>query len=452
MKHIAIVLLAASSLAGFSGIVSAADMPAKAPVLKAPAGFSAIDWSGFYFGVHGGYGRDDFRGTYDDGENTGDMRFGVGGGLAGLQAGYNWQFGRIVYGVEIDGSWANLKGSRLDGDDDRQEFKTSALASARGRAGIAIDNALVYTTLGLGYARSKFTVTGGDVPSPADAQLNAFGYVSGLGLEWAFAPGWSLRGEYLYYGFNKRREQTALTSDSDDTDYIKLDGIHVARAAINYRFGGGGPVVAPAANWAGLYAGLHLGYGRSRITGDYDDAGNNGSFDIDPRGAVGGGQIGYNWQSGAWVYGVELDGTWSDMKRSRIDTEAASQELKTDILASARGRLGVAADNKLIYVTGGIGYARSELTVVDVPDGPPDVGVAKLSSWGPVIGAGTEWSFGPNWSARLEGLTYLFNRRIGLADFLPDSDANDSLRQGTVNVVRLGVNYRFAPPAVVAKY
>jgi outer membrane immunogenic protein len=436
MRGLSVVSLAAMTL-GLAGTVYAADMPMKAPPLAPPV----TNWAGFYLGVHGGWGSGQFTGTYDDGGDFGPMDFPVHGGVAGGQIGYNFQFGRIVHGVELDASWADIKGDITDNDGDVREFKTNFLGSLRYRGGITADNILLYSTIGVGYARSKFTVTN-DVPSPASIRLNKWGLVTGLGAEWALAPNWSVRGEYLYYYFGKTEGIPTLTTDSEPTDFVRIDGIHVIRVGANYRFGGTAsrPASGPVTNWAGLYIGVHGGYGLSRITGVYDEGGDNGAFAINPRGFIGGGQIGYNWQSGAWVYGVEADGTWGAMKKSRVDTESDTEELKTNLLASGRVRVGITADDKLFYLTGGVGYARSKLTVTgDVPS----PATATLSSWGPVVGSGVEWAFAPKWSLRLEGLTYLMNNKKELPALTSDSEPQDFIRQSTIWVTRAGVNYRF---------
>lgn len=429
------LLLASTMLA------AAADMPL---VTKAPRAAAVTDWRGFYFGVHAGAGSALGRGDYDEVGDHGPIDFAGRGVIGGVQGGYNAQFGRWVLGLELDASWAGLKDSRTDGDGDSQELRTRFLGSARLRNGLTVDNVLLYSTFGLAYGKSRFTVTGGDVPSPATRNLDAWGLVSGFGAEWAVAPNWSVRGEYLYYRFDKRADIPALTNDSDGNDYVKLDGVHVARLAVNYRFGGptiGTPSAAPAADWRGFYVGLHGGYGWSRQVGAYDEVGDSGSFDINPRGGVFGGHAGYNWQSGAWVYGVEADATWSGMTNSRVDREAETEDLKTSRLASLRGRFGIAADDRLTYLTAGVGYGRSLIRVTgsDVPS-PAE---RAFSSWGAVVGAGTEWAFAPGWSARLESLVYLFDHKEPLTALTNDSDAQDYLRQGSVGVIRAGVTYRF---------
>jgi outer membrane immunogenic protein len=301
---------------------------------------------------------------------------------------------------------------------------------------------LIFGTIGLAYVRSEFTAVG-DVPSPATRDVNAFGIVSGFGAEVALASNWSLRGEYLYYAVNHREDITTLTSESAGSDFVKIDGIHVARIAANYRFNASqAAMAAPAVNWSGVYIGAHAGYGRSRITGIYDTADDHGSFDIDPRGFLGGGQIGFNWQNGAWVYGIEADGSWSGMDDDRVDTDGDTQTLKTTSLFSLRGRVGIAASDRLYYVTAGWGHGRSKLDVVE--SGVP--ASVSFNANGAVIGSGTEWAFAPNWSARLEGLTYLFDKRVAIPTLTTDSGAEDFVRQSTVNVIRVGLNYRFGSP------
>jgi outer membrane immunogenic protein len=120
------------------------------------------------------------------------------------------------------------------------------------------------------------------------------------------------------------------------------------------------PVMMPAAmyDWSGFYAGVMAGY----ASGDADWAllggGPSGSFDMD--GAFLGGLIGYNWQTGPWVLGAEADLAWSG-----IDGGAATFGISSDLewMGSVRGRVGYAWDNILPYITGGVAFARNEVSV-----------------------------------------------------------------------------------------
>lgn len=110
------IVIAALAVLGSASAAFAADLPVKA---LAPPPAPLTDWSGFYIGVHGGYGwngtndweccRGDLIGTNNI--NGGNSWNALKGGLAGGQIGYNWQMNRIVFGVQGDGSWADIKGS-----------------------------------------------------------------------------------------------------------------------------------------------------------------------------------------------------------------------------------------------------------------------------------------------------------------------------------------------------
>jgi outer membrane immunogenic protein len=425
---------------------SAADLPAKTrPALVATPAPIVADWSGLYLGGNIGWGGALSRGSYNDFGDIGPLDLNAGGGLYGLQAGYNWQVGHLVYGVEVDGTLGSLEETRTDVTASQQTVKTDRLASARFRSGAAIDNVYIFGSVGIGYAQSKFTSTG-DIPSPVSRDFDGFGIASGFGAEYALTPNWSLRAEYIYYAINKRENLRNLTDDSFQTDFIKLDGINVVRVAANYRFNGTQNYTAaassPTANWSGFYAGAHGGYGQSRILGTYREKIDTGSFDMDPAGAIGGLQVGYNMQSGAWVYGLEADGSWSGMSDDRLGVGGDTEKLKTTALASVRGRIGVAGGNKLYYVTGGWGYVKSKFNA----DEPGMSAEKSFSSNGFVFGSGFDWALDPNWSVRVEGLTYLVDKKESLASLTSDSNNGDFARQSLVAVVRAGINYRFGGP------
>jgi outer membrane immunogenic protein len=406
----------------------------------------AVNWSGFYLGTHVGFANGDLRGHYNESADDFARDFRSTGGIYGLQGGYNWQFGRRVYGVEIDVTGADISDTFPQGTigaPSTATFRTSFLASARFRSGIAVDNVLFFSSIGVGLGNSRLSVVDPNTTS-FSRNFNDAAIVSGFGVEWRFSPHWSLRGEYLYYYFGDRRGLADATAASDDFDFFKLNGIQTIRLAVNYHFNAARPVIAaPAMNWSGWYAGVHLGYGRSELPGMYDEAGDVGALNIDPRGFAGGLYTGFNWQRGAWVYGFELDGTWAGLSNDRIDDEDDFQRLRTTAFGSFRGRIGVATDNKLFYLTGGIGAVRSSIFA---DEGAGDTGLRRFTSWGPVIGAGLECAWRGNWSVRLEGMTYLLDNRIGLPDLTSDSEDQDYVRQRNLYVVRAGLTYRFGGP------
>src|SRR5713101_213240 len=114
-------------IAAGTGSAGAADLATKAPPrLAAPVYLS--DWAGFYIGIHGGYGWGDMK--FDDAPIL-DAK--PKGGVFGGQAGYNWQYGPVVGGLEVDFSGADIKQSSLIVPRITREAKIDELASARGR-------------------------------------------------------------------------------------------------------------------------------------------------------------------------------------------------------------------------------------------------------------------------------------------------------------------------------
>lgn len=188
------------------------------------------------------------------------------------------------------------------------------------------------------------------------------------------------------------------------------------------------PVLVPAYNWTGFYLGINGGYGFGRSTWD----GLPASFDV--KGGMAGGQLGYNWQFGQFVYGVEGDGDWTDLrgKANRADCNVECQT-RNDFLATARGRLGIAADRWLPYVTGGLAVGDIKATV------PGLNGIDKTNA-GWTAGGGLEFALSGNWTAKAE---YLYVD-LGHAGCSVDCGLPSGNNVGlTTNVVRGGLNYRF---------
>jgi outer membrane immunogenic protein len=218
----------------------AADLPVKA----APVPVAIYDWTGFYIGVAGGgsLGTSDHIDRATRFSDT--LGYNVKGGLAGGTLGYNWQVSSFVVGFEGDVSWVGEYGSHPDiglvGDPAFTSFtKETWMATARARFGYAVNNLLFYGTGGYAAAGVeagvKDTATGALLASTTSTRS---GWTAGGGLEWGFAPNWSAKFEMLYMKFNSTpfntvRAEGPRTVPLDDT---------IARAGINYRFGG--PVVA----------------------------------------------------------------------------------------------------------------------------------------------------------------------------------------------------------------
>ena len=166
--------IAAILLLGATGAATAADIPRKAPAYYAP---SYYDWTGFYIGANAGYG---FV------ENSGPKGF-IGGG----QLGYNWQTGRLVFGIEGDIQYTAMKQEETVGAV-TATAKVQSFATARGRLGYAFDRLLVYGTGGFAYTKTDLSLTSG-AASISDSKWSS-GWTAGGGLEWAAWDRWSVKG------------------------------------------------------------------------------------------------------------------------------------------------------------------------------------------------------------------------------------------------------------------
>jgi outer membrane immunogenic protein len=174
------------------------------------------------------------------------------------------------------------------------------------------------------------------------------------------------------------------------------------------------PYSAPASyyNWGGLYAGVNAGYGWGHVT----------NSSIDPSGVFGGGQAGYNWQTGQFVLGAE-----TDIQASAADDTFAPWKFSNPWFGTLRGRAGYALNNILFYGTGGLAYGGLTGQINGLDENKTLVG------W--TAGVGMEVGFNQKWSAKAE---YLY---MDLGDRLYTvTGANNGL---TNNLLRFGINYHF---------
>lgn len=227
----------------------AADMAVKAPSSNVAA---VNDWTGFYIGGHGGYGRGNASVDFAIDPFTDPKPTGY---LYGGQAGYNWQRGVWVTGLEIDYSFANIKETqtsvnKIAGDvpltvTTTLESKLDALASARAKLGLLISpDILAYGTGGLGWGKSTASIgidSCGAKP-PCDnmntsAVANNFGWVAGAGLQFKLAPTVLVRAEYLHYDFGKTHYAFPIgTGTPIDVGVNAKLNVDVIRGGVDFRF------------------------------------------------------------------------------------------------------------------------------------------------------------------------------------------------------------------------
>jgi outer membrane immunogenic protein len=229
--------------------VSAADLPVKAAVPVV-----IYDWTGFYIGVSGGGSLGGSNHVDPTGTNLTADGFNVKGGLVGGTVGYNWQMmSNLVLGFEGDLSWVGEYGSHNDNnniatggaslvaDPTVQSFtKETWLATARVRAGYAVNNLLFYGTGGYAGAGVQAGIKDANTNVLlASATSTRNGWTAGGGIEWGFAPNWSAKFEWLYMKFEDKGFVTALGDGPRGA--VTLDD-NIVRVGINYRFGGGSVV------------------------------------------------------------------------------------------------------------------------------------------------------------------------------------------------------------------
>jgi len=212
--------------------------------------------------------------------------------------------------------------------------------------------------------------------------------------------------------------------------------------------------VAVVYDWTGFYIGANGGWGSSRKCWDFIDpliGGPEGCHDA--TGGTAGGQIGYRWQTGTWVFGLEAQGNWADFKGSnlsQIDPDFRNQS-RIDAFGLFTGQVGWAANNVLFYIKGGAAVTADRFRVYDVPTGLVVGTTGDDTRWGAVVGAGLEFGFAPNWSAGIE-YNHLFmqDRTHTFVDATGAFFGTDRIRQD-VDLVTVRVNYRWGGP-VIAKY
>ncbi len=242
------------------------------------------------------------------------------------------------------------------------------------------------------------------------------------------------------------------------------------------------PVVyTPLFTWTGFYIGLNAGYafGQGGSSSYYPATGGFGglpaglspfgSYNTKVDGFTGGGQIGYNWQTGNFVLGLEADINYVDGKKTASAVYSilgvstlASLRSELNYLGTVRARIGYAAmPNLLLYATGGLAYgdvSNSSVWAFNLPGQPGFYGSSSSTKVGWTVGAGAEYGFTRNITAKLEYLYYDLGSSSHLGT--PNFAAGAGLATGASftnkgSIVRAGINYKFdfgGPSSVVAKY
>lgn len=209
------------------------------PVYKAPpAGVlpAQYDWTGFYVGGHIGYGWS--KNTFSDPFvpfSISDTN--ANGIIGGGQAGFNYQVGQFVFGVEGDMSGSGIKGGPTVLG---ATFNTNVdwTATATGRLGLAFDRWLVYAKGGAAWAHDRYSTNFYTFPASVELTNTRLGWTAGAGVEYAFAPQWSAKAEYNYMDFGSDTVSFAAGRSTTVDQQI-----HAVKLGVNYKFGGS-PIIA----------------------------------------------------------------------------------------------------------------------------------------------------------------------------------------------------------------
>lgn len=253
------------------------------PVYKAPAVTPVHNWAGFYVGGHGGYGWDPASGMFNpvtyaynvggpglaatvlSGPGNIPLSVDPSGGFGGIQIGYNWQTGAYIFGWEADVSFGKINDEDIKGftvvttagdvldftGNVRLKQEVDYFGTVRGRFGWANNTLLFYATGGLawGHIETTFQVynlqiqNNGALSGAALASFLAgatarqddvrFGFAVGGGFEWAFAPMWSFKADYIFIDLGNG-DTLSIPGGTANSDFY----MHTVRFGVNYKFGG----------------------------------------------------------------------------------------------------------------------------------------------------------------------------------------------------------------------
>lgn len=224
---------------------AAVALVAASGTLAPAAADEPFDWSGLYIGGHVGSGGANYDGVDHNSECPGGScsfaeDLDLNGIAGGIHGGINWQFDdrlsgdrALVLGIEADATfsdWTDQEGTSSD----NINGKVDLLASVRARAGIALDDVLVFASGGIALPRagySSFDSTLGSV------DFDDVGGVVGGGMAWAVTDTVSVRAEGLYYIFNEYKDTSSLHYDNDPGDFAEFQNAWVARIGVDIKLG-----------------------------------------------------------------------------------------------------------------------------------------------------------------------------------------------------------------------
>jgi outer membrane immunogenic protein len=448
-----------------------ADMAVKAPLLQTPVA-APYSWTGWYIGANAGYGVGQGQGVYafgPGGPGPAAETFNAmpGGGFGGGQFGFNYQINNFVLGAETDIQGAGISDTRtcllrcIAGSSALIDQKLNWFGTTRARIGLATGPVLTYATAGVAYGGidTGLTTTSGGTTSSSLSSTTKTGWTWGTGVEAALGGNWTAKAEYLYLDLGSS-SVLATNVIAGAPPFVGAFSTknreQIFRGGINYRFGPDQTVaIGPTYNWAGLFVGGTFGYGIGRNDSTLIiPATNAEAFFLSPRGFDGGGIVGYNWQFGSWVLGLDADiqaSTGSGyLTCVNLCAGATMIDQKLSWFGTVRGRLGYAVGPALFYATGGAAFGEVKESINQTVAGNASF---SHSQSGFAVGGGIENKLeflgllGPNWTTRTE---YLFVDLGSIRDTFANIAVGGAPQTLTANlhehVWRTVVSYKFGAP------
>jgi outer membrane immunogenic protein len=223
MKRMIFAGLIVLAVGAVAGSAAAADLIPRysQPYVKAPTYNPVFSWTGFYLGLNGGGGWG--RSSWD---RTGNLD--LSGGVIGGTAGFNWQTGQVVFGVEGDIDWSGVSGTTTTLCAAGCATRNDWLGTVRGRLGYAFDRFLPYVTGGLAAGDIRAAT-----PGFAGASQTNVGWTLGVGVEAVIVGNWSAKAEYLHVGLGNFNCGLACGLVTPDNVSLQAD---LVRGGVNYRF------------------------------------------------------------------------------------------------------------------------------------------------------------------------------------------------------------------------
>jgi outer membrane immunogenic protein len=218
-------------------------------------------------------------------------------------------------------------------------------------------------------------------------------------------------------------------------------------------------IAPPLFTWTGFYVGINGGYvfetGKSQLTGTSALLGTgfapSGNVKTLGNGFTAGGTVGYNYQIGSVVFGLEADLAYVDLGK-RVSTTlgplTTTLAQETSYLGTVRGRLGYAFDRVLVYGTGGLAYGDQKASTTITGLGSQWTGGKSDTRFGYALGGGVEYAFTNNWTVKAEYLYYDLGKSTYASPLVSGPGAGaavfgTSKAENRGNIVRAGINYKF---------